>query len=225
MNVIDTKRQARFAGLIYFSFFATAALGVWCWRGLIVAGDPAATAAHILAAEGLFRGGAACMLVSTGFYVALAGLFYRLFKPVSRTLSGVAAFFAVVGCAIQATGSAFALMALGVLKQGQPAIYGAPEQVRALSMLLLKLNDQAVSVALVYFAVYCLLIGVLILRSTFLPRVLGAALAIAGVGWLTYLYAPLAHHVSTYIQGFGALAELVLMLWLIVKGAQPEVRS
>lgn len=89
-------------------------VGAWCWKGLIVAGDPAATAVHLLSDEGLFRTGAACALVSTGFYVALAGLFYRFFESVSRTLSLVAAFFAIVGCAIQATGSAFALMALAV---------------------------------------------------------------------------------------------------------------
>ena len=220
MNSIDTKRQARLAGLIYLLFFVTGALAAWCWKGLIAAGDPGVTAAHMLGDEELFRAGVAFVLVSTGFYVALAALFYRLFEPVSRTLSLAAAFFAVVGCAIQATGAAFALMALGVLKEGQSAIYGAADQVRGLSTLLLKLDEQAVTVALVYFAIYCLLVGILIMRSTFLPGILGACLAVAGVGWLTYLYAPLAHHVSAYVQAFGALAELALMSWLVVKGVR-----
>lgn len=106
------------------------------------------------------------------------------------------------------------------LEAGQPAIYGAPEQMRALSMLLLKLNSETVSVALVYFAAYCLLIGILVIRSTFLPRVPGVFLAVAGKGWLTDLYAPLAQHVSTCVQAFGALAELALMLWLVLKGVR-----
>jgi hypothetical protein len=41
---------------------------------------------------------------------------------------------------------------------------------------------------LVFFAIYCLLIGFLILRSTFLPRILGALMALAGVGWLVFLF-------------------------------------
>ena len=46
--------------------------------------------------------------------------------------------------------------------------------------------------SLVFFGVYCLLIGVLIFRSKFLPRGLGALMAIAGLGWLTFVSRPLA---------------------------------
>jgi hypothetical protein len=71
--------------------------------------------------------------------------------------------------------------------------------------------------SLVFFAPFCLLIGYLIIRSTFLPRILGLLMVAAGVGWLIFL-TPLAHPLSTYLKVLGFVAEASLMLWLIVMG-------
>jgi Domain of unknown function (DUF4386) len=71
---------------------------------------------------------------------------------------------------------------------------------------------------LVFFGVYCLLIGYLILRSTFLPRILGALMMFAGLGWLTFLSPPLASQVSPYNLVPGLLGEGSLTLWLLVVG-------
>src|ERR1041384_7249166 len=68
-----------------------------------------------------FRLGSAMAPVDTAFYVALVGLFYDLFKPVNRRLSIVAAFFGLVGCAIQAGGSVFQLFSLVLLGTGKGA--------------------------------------------------------------------------------------------------------
>jgi hypothetical protein len=83
-----------------------------------------------------------------------------------------------------------------------------------LSLLNLALYKMS---SLVFFGPYCLLIGYLIFRSTFLPRILGVLMALAGVGWLIYLF-PLASQFGTYLTILGFLAEASLMLWLIVKG-------
>jgi hypothetical protein len=71
---------------------------------------------------------------------------------------------------------------------------------------------------LLFFGPYCLLVGYLIFRSTFLPRLLGVFMALAGVGWLAFLSPTLAHYLSLYIEGLGIFAEASLMLWLIVMG-------
>ena len=71
--------------------------------------------------------------------------------------------------------------------------------------------------SLVFFGPYCILIGYLIFRSTFLPRILGVLMTSAGVGWLIFL-SPLADQLSMYLKVLGFLAEASLMLWLIVKG-------
>ena len=71
---------------------------------------------------------------------------------------------------------------------------------------------------LLFFGPYCLLLGYLIFRSTFLPRILGVLMMFAGVGWLIFLLPAVAHHLSRYIEGLGIFAEGLLMLWLLMKG-------
>ena len=74
---------------------------------------------------------------------------------------------------------------------------------------------------IIFFAPYCLLIGWLILRSTFLPRILGVLMLFAGIGWLAFL-SPLAKYLSTFIEIVGIFAEASLMLWLLVKGVNVQ---
>jgi hypothetical protein len=75
---------------------------------------------------------------------------------------------------------------------------------------------------LVFFGFYCLLIGYLIFRSTFLPRILGVLMALAGLGWLTFLSPPLANYLSPYIFVPGLLGEGSLTLWLLVMGVNVQ---
>jgi hypothetical protein len=71
--------------------------------------------------------------------------------------------------------------------------------------------------SLAFFGPYCILIGFLIFKSTFLPRILGVLMVLAGLGWLAFL-SPLAMHLSTLLKALGFLSELSLCLWLLVKG-------
>jgi hypothetical protein len=76
-----------------------------------------------------------------------------------------------------------------------------------------------------FFGPYCLLIGYLIFRSTFLPRLLGVLMALAGLGWLAFLFPAVAHHLSICIEAVGIVAEASLMLWLIVMGVNVQRRN
>jgi hypothetical protein len=82
----------------------------------------------------------------------------------------------------------------------------------------LRLNPRGVDVALVLTGFYCLLIGYLMFRSTFVPRILGALMAFAGLGWLTYLSNPLVSYLSPYNLASALLAEASVFLWLLVMG-------
>jgi hypothetical protein len=75
---------------------------------------------------------------------------------------------------------------------------------------------------LLFFGPYCLLLGYLIFRSTFLPRVLGALMILAGLGWLTFLVLSPTSRAIPYVEGLGILAEGLLMLWLLVLGVNPR---
>lgn len=71
---------------------------------------------------------------------------------------------------------------------------------------------------LLFFGPFCVLLGLLILRSEFLPRWLGWPLIVAGAGWLAFLIPVVATHARVVIFPLGFLAELALMLWLLIKG-------
>jgi hypothetical protein len=218
----SARPRARITGIVYLLYFLTVMSAEFLVKGLVVSGDAAATANNILAHESLFRLGLATGLISTAFYVAVTALFYDLFKTVSRSLSLLAAFFSLVGCAILAFASLFQLAPLVVLGGSQYLSVFKVEQLRALALMFLELNTQAGNICVVFFGVYCLLIGYLIFRSTFLPRLLGVLMALAGLGWLTFLSPPLANRLSPYNLVLGFLAELALMLWLLARGVNVQ---
>ena len=75
---------------------------------------------------------------------------------------------------------------------------------------------------LVFFGFYCLLIGYLIFRSTFLPRTLGVLMAFGGLCWLTFLSPLLADYLSAYNMAPAILAEVMLTVWLLVVGVNAQ---
>jgi len=86
----------------------------------------------------------------------------------------------------------------------------------------LRWNPRGVDIALVFHGFYCLLIGYLIFRSTFLARILGALMVFAGLGWLTFLSNPLVNRLSPYNLASGLLGEASLMLWFLIMGVNEQ---
>jgi hypothetical protein len=205
--------RTRITGAVYSLYFLTAVLGAVL--------TPAA-ASNILAHQALFRLGFAVSLVSIAFYVAVTALFYNLFKAVNRNLALLAAFFSLVGCAVQAFASVFQLAPLVLLGGSPYSSAFKAGQLQALAQVFLELNVQANYIAVVFFGLFDVVIGYLILRSTFLPRILGALMVIAGLGWLAFLSPPLANHLLIFIEVPGFLAEAALMLWLLVIGVNVQ---
>jgi hypothetical protein len=196
----------------------TSAFGQVIIPRLVVSGDAAATAANILGNEPLFRLGFASTLIGVLFHIAWTLLFYDLFKPVNRSVSLLAAFVMLLGCAFQALTSLLYLAPVRVLTAGSALSAFTAEQLQALALVFLKLNGLAFDIYLVFFGFWCVLTGYLIFRSTFLPRLLGVLLVIDGLGWMTFLSPSLGRYLIPLIFIAVALAELPLMLWLLVKG-------
>jgi hypothetical protein len=210
--------NARITGVVYLLYFLTAMLGVLLVRGIVVAGDAAATANNMLAHKPLYQSGFAIGLIATALYVAVTALLYGLLKPVNKSLALLAALFSVVGCAIQASGSLFQIAPLVILGGSHYLSVFTEAQLRALALMSLNLDAQAGYIYIVFFGLFDFVIGYLIFKSTFLPRVIGALMAIAGVGWLTFLSPSLAIHLSPYVDVIGFIAEASLLIWLLVMG-------
>jgi hypothetical protein len=213
---------ASFAGVFYLTSILTGgAAALVRWR-LFPAGDAVATATNILAHERLFWMVFAADLISASCYVAVTVLFYEMFKPVNKRLSLLAAFFSLMGCSIVALACPFHIAAWVVLRGADYLNILAVKTFPALALMCLKLQAQAYIVSLAFFGFYCLLIGYLIFRSTFLPRIVGVLMAVAGLAWLTFLSPPLARQLSPYIVAPGLFGEAALTLWLLLIGVNAE---
>ncbi|MEO8089371.1 MAG: DUF4386 domain-containing protein [Gemmatimonadales bacterium] len=75
---------------------------------------------------------------------------------------------------------------------------------------------------LVFFGCYCLLIGYLIARSTFLPTIFGVLMAVGGLGWLTFLSPALSKSLAPYNMAPGILGEAAFTAWLLIVGVNPR---
>ena len=140
----------------------------------------------------------------------------------NRSLSLLAAFVGLVAIAIQACSTMFQLVPLIILDGGQSFSAFNIDQLQALTLMFLRFSGRAFNTYLAFFGIWCVLIGYLIFKSTFMPRILGVLETLAGLCWLTFLWPPLAHYLSPYNQALAAPGELSLMLWLLVMGVSNE---
>jgi hypothetical protein len=209
--------KARMGGFCWFMCFLTGIYPVTISGRLIVPGDAATTATNVLAHEGLYRFGIAGLLISTAFYIGATLFVYEVLKPVNRSLSLLAAFFSLVGCALGAFSCLFDLVPLVLLKDAPYLGVFTVDQRQALALMFLKVRLEANNLGLVFFGLHCLGVGYLIVRSIFLPRIIGVLMVIAGVCWISFLM-PAVQNLVPFAMMPGAIGEVSLALCLMIRG-------
>jgi len=213
---------ARIAGVLYLADILTSVLGdSLAGSAHVVPGDAAATASGILAHQAMVRLGVAANLVATACYVAVTVLFYALFKVVKQSVALLATVASLTALAIWTSGSLSQLAATLIVPGRGASGPRADQQV----LELLEWNARASAIGNAVFATYCVLIGYLIVKSAFLPRVLGILMVIGGIGLLTYLSRTLAHALYPYNAVPALAGEISLMLWLLLRGANHQTKA
>lgn len=217
------RLKARIAGGFYLLTILAGIFAQGFVSGrLVVGGDAAATAGNILAHRTLFQWGFSVYLIEMICQIIFTALFYELLKPPGRSISLVAAFLGLAGCVIKTVSRLFYIAPLFILGSAAYLNVFSREQLQALALLFLNVNDRGAAVALAFFGFYAFLTGYLIVRSTFLPRVLGVWSVLAGLGWLTFLYPPLGYRLFSYLAAFGLLGALALIVWLLIFGVNEQ---
>jgi Domain of unknown function (DUF4386) len=186
---------------------------------LVIPDNIEQTAQNITAHHGMFVAAILCYLVTFLEDVVIAWALFYLLAPVNRSLSLLTAWFRLIYTAVVLYGWLNLVHAFRLLNTPDYLTLFGPQQLHAQLRLLLSSFRYDWSMSLVIFGIHLVLLGYLIYRSGYIPRIIGILLVIDGLGWIIdslqpYLY-PNAHLGFLFITFFG---ELVFMLWLLIRG-------
>ena len=231
VNELSPNTYARIAGVLYLVITVAAIFAHFVIpEQFIVPGDAAATAANITSSELLFRigliGSELVVLVSE---VALSVVLYYLFKPVSKPLSLLAAVSRLAMTTIHGLNLLNYYFVLQLLTGGDYLSVFSSAQVNALVTLFLDAHSVGFTIGIAFLVPHVLILGYLIIRSGYFPKVLGILFVAAGIGYLVDTIGLLLVPGYTTTPGLIALviavAELAFPIWLLVKGVNTDRRQ
>ena len=228
-DTAEIRKAARIAGFLYLLVVITAPFGlVYVPGAIIVRGDATATANHIRASEWILRLGIASELVHQiiGIFVVLA--LFRLFRRVSEMLAWqVVILGALVSVPIMFLNVLNEIAALLLVSGAGFLSVFDQRQLDALAYLFLRLHSQGIFIAAIFWGLWLFPFGLLVMRSRFIPSVLGALLIVAGCAYLVSSFTTLI--VPQYAQRVDQVAlafeicELPIVFWLVIWGARPQL--
>jgi uncharacterized protein DUF4386 len=219
--------KARMAGFFWLMTIITGMFGFVAGGRFVVAGDAATTAANIINHEGLYRLAFISNLLATACYVAVTLFIYQLLKPVNQTVAAFVVLFSLMGCAVGLVSSLFFLAPLDFLSGASYLSSFSIAQLQALALSILTLSLRLNDIGMVFFGLHVISIGYLIRKSTFLPRILGALLFVAGACYLAtsfanFLALPFRASLTPFVALGGLIGEGSLTGWLLVKAVNPQ---
>jgi len=222
------QNTARFAGILYLVITIAAIIAhIYVPSIIIVPGDAAATANNIMESETLFRvgvvGGELVILLSE---IVLSVVLYVLLKSVNKTLSLLAAVSRLAMTTVHGINLInyyFALLLVG--GTGYLSVFST-DQAQSLAMLFLEAHGYGFTIGIAFLTIHVFVLGYLIFKSGYFPKVLGVLFIAAGVGYLVdsfaLLLSPAYETTPGIIAATIAIAEIAFPLWLLIKGVNKE---
>ena len=223
-NFSSINKIARVGGVLYLVIIVAGIFGELFVRGkLIVSGNAAATANNIMSCQLLWRAGIAGDLLMHVCDVPLVLIFYLLLKPVNKNLALLALLFVLIQTAVLIATKLNLFVPLFLMSNADYLKAFEPQQLQALSYIAIRLDGYGFGIGLIFFGCACLVIGYLITRSGYLPRLIGVLMQIGGLCYLINSFAlilapEVADILFPAIMLPSFIAELSFCMWLIVKG-------
>jgi hypothetical protein len=194
---------------------------------IVRSGDATATADNIRASTALLRAGFVSNLVATTCFLLTAMALYVLLRHVNHLVAAAMVTFVAVSVAITGASLANQYTALTIATNDDYARAFGRTGADALTLLHIKAQSDGAFVSAVFFGLWLLPLGYLVLRSGYFPKLLGVLLMVGCFAWLadafTHFLAPgLDRSLGTLFSGIAGVAELSFVAWLLVKGARVE---
>jgi hypothetical protein len=223
----STKKQARVAGLLYLLACSTAPFSlIYVPRILIVPGAATATADHLRASESLLRLGIASELITSTLLIFALLALYRLLRGVNEKHAVAMVTLLMVSIPISLLNVLNEIAALVLVSGADFLSVFEKGQLDALAYLFLRMHGQGLVVAAIFWGLWLFPYGMLVIRSGFIPAVLGFPLILAGSGYiissLTSLFLP---HYARLVSPFALvleMGEVPILLWLLIWGAKAQ---
>ena len=223
------QKAAKRAGLLYLIFIVTFAVSFFIQSKPIVSGDEAATARNILASQSLFRFGFMLELISAVFFLLSAWALYVILKPVNENLAFLFVLLLLAGVAIECVGKASHFVALTLLSSADYSKVFQAGQLQGLAMLFLGLDNIGGSISALFYGVWLFPLGYLVIKSGFLPRILGILLIADGFCVLICFFQiflfPGYEKLTYPLFPVMFIAEFSLGLWLMIRGVKIKDRD
>jgi hypothetical protein len=226
MNSIN--KAARIAGFWYLLMAITGPIGLlYVPSKLIVPGDAAATASNILASESLFRIGIVSNILCQIAFIFLVLALYRLLKGVNQQDASLMVVLVLVAVPIAFLNMLNPLAALLLLSGASFLTVFEPNQLHALVMVFLNLQEYGTMIVQIFWGLWLLPFGLLVFKSGFFPKILGVLLIAACFGYVVHsftflLFPRYGDMVSSFVAVPEAIGELSMVLWLLIIGAKEQ---
>jgi hypothetical protein len=226
---VPVQRYARAAGVLLLLSIVGGFFGeLYLPSKLIVAGDAAATASNLTTLDSLYRLGFAGYLLEAVCDVSLTLVFYVLLRPVNRELALATVLFGIISTTLFAMGEAFYFAPPLLLSGADYLTVFTAEQLNAFALLAVKMYGRVSGIFMLFYGVATLLRGYLILRSDFLPSLLGVLMIIAGSAFVVrnFVFVLAPAYASDLFLAPMFLAAVSLTGWFLVKGVDvPKWRA
>lgn len=221
LDARSVQAYARTAGLLLLVSMVAGGFGEAYVPSVLMATDDAAeTAKRITQAGSLYMLGYGGYLIEALCDTALVVILYVLLKPVNRTISLIAAALGLVGTAQFAATEIFYL-APKLILGGADYLKGfSQEQLNALALLSLKIYGRGGALFMVFYGLPWMLRGYLMVRSGYLPKLLGVLMILGGLGFVTrnVLLVLAPQYATGYLLAAMLPGGLLLALWLLIRG-------
>lgn len=214
------RAAALIAGLaILMMTFAAPYAEIYVYPKLVVQGNAAETAGNIMANRQLFVSCIFGYLVTFLCDIVAAWALFILFKPVHATISLLTAWFRLVYTVIALVALLHLVTLLNLLGGAGGPATGEPGPLYAQVALSLSAFRSGWSFGILFFGIHLCLLGFLVLRSSYIPAILGSLLIISGLGYLVSTVGPfLFPGVNLHYAVYTFYGELIFMLWLLIRG-------